>query len=99
MPIVGGSILSHEHFQGGNHVFAMHKAKSEKYYDIAGFEDVEVSRIIWPMSVVRLVSVNENKIVELSNKILESWRKYTDSEAFIFSETDGVLHMHFLWHI
>ncbi len=92
LPIVGGSILTHEHFQGGNHIFSMHKAESEKFYDIKGFEDVEVSRLKWPMSVIRLKSENENKIIELSNKILTSWREYSDEEAFIYAETNGEPH-------
>lgn len=92
LPIVGGSILTHEHFQGGNHIFAMHKAESEKFYDIKGFEDVEVSRLKWPMSVIRLKSEDKNKIIELSNKILTSWREYSDEEAFIFAKTNGELH-------
>ena len=92
LPIVGGSILSHEHFQGGNHIFAMHKAESERYYEISGFEDVEVSILKWPMSVIRLKSENAEKIVELSDKILASWRNYTDEDAFIFAETNGEKH-------
>ena len=92
LPIVGGSILSHEHFQGGNHVFAMHKAESERFYEISGFEDVEVSTLKWPMSVIRLKSENADKIVELSDKILTSWRTYTDEDAFIFAETNGEKH-------
>ena len=92
LPIVGGSILAHEHFQGGNHIFAMHKAKSEHFYKIPGFEDVEVSTLKWPMSVIRLKSDNADKIVELSNKILTSWRNYTDEEAFILAETNGEKH-------
>jgi len=92
LPIVGGSILTHEHFQGGNHIFAMHKAESEKYYNISGFEDVEISRLKWPMSVIRLKSENKDKIVELSNRILSSWRGYSDEAAFIFAETDGEPH-------
>ena len=92
LPIVGGSILSHEHFQGGNHVFAMHKAESERFYEIAGFEAVEVSTLKWPMSVIRLKSADTDKIVELSDKILTSWRSYTDEDAFIFAETDGEKH-------
>lgn len=92
LPIVGGSILTHEHFQGGNHVFAMHKAKSEKFYTIEGFEDVEVSRVNWPMSVIRLKSDNTEKICALSSKILSAWRGYSDEEAFIFAETDGTPH-------
>lgn len=92
LPIVGGSILTHEHFQGGNHTFAMHKAQSEKFYYIKGFENVEVSRLKWPMSVIRLKSEDEKRIVELSNRILTSWRGYSDEEAFIFAETNGEPH-------
>jgi len=92
LPIVGGSILSHEHFQGGNHVFAMHKAESERFYKIEGFEDVEVSTLKWPMSVIRLKSDKADRIVELSDKILTSWRNYTDENAFIFAETNGEKH-------
>lgn len=92
LPIVGGSILAHEHFQGGNHVFAMHKAESERFYEISGFEDVEVSTLKWPMSVIRIKSENAEKIVELSDRILASWRNYTDEDAFIFAETNGEKH-------
>ena len=92
LPIVGGSILSHEHFQGGNHIFAMHKAESERYYKFEGFEDVEISTLKWPMSVIRLKSENTDKLVELSDKILAAWRGYTDEDAFIFAETDGEKH-------
>ncbi len=92
LPIVGGSILSHEHFQGGGHTFAMHRAVSEKFYTVAGFEDVEVSRLKWPLSVIRLKCDNTEKLIELSGKILASWRCYTDEAAFIYAETDGVPH-------
>lgn len=92
LPIVGGSILSHEHFQGGNHVFAMHRAESEKFYKISGFEDVKISRLKWPMSVIRLKSDNKEKICELSDRILSSWRGYTDEEAFIYAETENTPH-------
>ncbi len=92
LPIVGGSILSHEHFQGGNHRFAMQKAESEKFYTIPGFEDVSVSRVKWPMSVLRLKSRDSEKIVELADRILKSWRAYTDESAFIYAETDGEPH-------
>ncbi len=92
LPIVGGSILSHEHFQGGNHIFAMHKANSEKFYDIQGYADVEVSRLNWPMSVIRLKSESKDKIIELSDRILTSWRAYTDEDAFVFAKTDGTPH-------
>ncbi len=92
LPIVGGSILTHEHFQGGNHIFAMQRARSEKTYNINGFEDVEISRVAWPMSVIRLKCSDKEKLVELADRILASWRGYTDEEAFIFAETDGTPH-------
>lgn len=92
LPIVGGSILTHEHFQGGNHIFAMHKAESEKFFEIKGFEDVEVSRLKWPMSVIRLKSEDKDKIIELSDRILSSWRNYSDESAFVFAKTDGEFH-------
>ncbi len=92
LPIVGGSILTHEHFQGGNHIFAMHRAESEKFYDIKGFEDIEISRLKWPMSVIRLKGKNKDKIVELSNRILNSWRNYSDEDSFIYAQTDGDPH-------
>ncbi len=89
LPIVGGSILTHEHFQGGNHVFAMHKAESEKDYTIPGFEDVSVSRLCWPMSVLRLKGKNPDRLVALADRILTSWRGYTDETANIFAQTDA----------
>lgn len=92
LPIVGGSILTHEHFQGGNHIFAMHRAKSEKFYEISGFEDIEVSRLAWPMSVIRLKSESTGRLTDLADKILTSWRAYTDADAFIYAETDGTPH-------
>lgn len=92
LPIVGGSILTHEHFQGGNHIFAMHRAESEKFYYIKGFEDVEISRLKWPMSVIRLKGKDKDKIVELSDRILNSWRNYSDEDSFIYAQTDGEPH-------
>lgn len=92
LPIVGGSILTHEHFQGGNHVFAMHRAASEKFYTVDGFEDIEISRLKWPMSVIRLKGADAKRIVELSDKILSSWRAYTDEDAFIYSNTGDTPH-------
>lgn len=92
LPIVGGSILSHEHFQGGNYTFAMAKANIEKEYKIKGFEDVTVGRVKWPMSVIRLRSVDTDRLVELADNILTKWRGYTDEAAFIFAETDGEPH-------
>lgn len=92
LPIVGGSILTHEHFQGGNYTFAMAKAPIEKTYDIPGFEDVESGIVKWPMSVIRTRSRNADRLVELATKILDKWRVYTDEDAFIFAETDGEPH-------
>ena len=92
LPIVGGSILSHEHFQGGHYTFAMAKANIEKEYKIKGFEDVTVGRVKWPMSVIRLRSADTGRLVELADNILTKWRGYTDEAAFIFAETDGEPH-------
>ena len=92
LPIVGGSILSHEHFQGGNYEFAMAKAPIEKTYTVKGFEDVEVGRIRWPMSVIRISAKDTDRLVELADRILTKWRSYTDESCFIFAETDGEKH-------
>lgn len=92
LPIVGGSILTHEHFQGGNHIFAMHRAESEKFYKINGFDDIEVSRVKWPMSVIRLKGSDTARMVELADRILTNWRNYTDEDAFIYAQTNGEPH-------
>lgn len=92
LPIVGGSILAHEHFQGGNYEFPMAKAGCEKYYEIKGFEDISVGIVNWPMSVLRLSGTDTDRLVELGDIILTAWRSYTDADAFIFAETDGVPH-------
>ncbi len=92
LPIVGGSILAHEHFQGGNYEFAMAKAESEEYFTVKGFEDISVSIVNWPMSVIRLSGEDTDSLVELGDIILKKWRAYTDEEAFIFAETDGTPH-------
>ncbi len=92
LPIVGGSILSHEHFQGGRYDFAMAKALVEREFTIKGYEDVKVGIVKWPMSVIRLSHVDTNRIVELATHILNAWRGYSDESAFIFAETDGVPH-------
>ncbi|MGN0383046.1 MAG: UDP-glucose--hexose-1-phosphate uridylyltransferase [Eubacterium sp.] len=92
LPIVGGSILSHEHFQGGNYTFAMAKAPIEEKYTIKGYEDVETGRVKWPMSVIRIRSKEPQRLIELGDHILTNWRKYTDEDAFIFAETDGEPH-------
>ena len=92
LPIVGGSILSHDHFQGGNYTFAMAKAKVEYPLSFEGFSDVEAGILKWPMSVIRLSCPDPDRLIELADKILKAWRGYTDESAFIFAETDGVPH-------
>ncbi len=92
LPIVGGSILSHDHFQGGCYEFAMAKAPVEKKVTFAGFEDVEAGIVKWPMSVIRISSEDTNRLIELADRILLLWRGYTDEAAFIFAETDGEPH-------
>ena len=92
LPIVGGSILSHDHFQGGNYEFAMAKAPVEKSFSVKGFEDVQSGIVRWPMSVIRLSHADYNRIIELADLILTKWRGYTDEAAFIFAETDGEPH-------
>lgn len=92
LPIVGGSILSHDHFQGGSYQFAMAKAPYEYMFKIKGYEDVATGIVKWPMSVIRLQSESVERIVELSDYILNTWRNYTDEEAFIFHETNGEPH-------
>ena len=92
LPIVGGSILSHEHFQGGNYSFAMSRAVIEKEIVFKGFEDVEAGILKWPMSVIRIRSTSQERLVDLADRILSAWRGYTDEEAFIFAKTDGEPH-------
>ena len=92
LPIVGGSILSHDHFQGGHYTFAMAKAPIEKHFEVKGFEDVESGIVKWPLSVIRLRSKDEKRLIELGTHILDAWRGYTDKEAFVFAETDGEPH-------
>ncbi|MBR5772679.1 MAG: UDP-glucose--hexose-1-phosphate uridylyltransferase [Clostridia bacterium] len=92
LPIVGGSILSHEHFQGGHYTFAMAKAPIETPLVFAGYESLEAGIVKWPMSVIRLRGKDTAVITELAEKILIKWRGYTDEEAFVFAETDGVPH-------
>jgi UDPglucose--hexose-1-phosphate uridylyltransferase len=92
LPIVGGSILSHDHFQGGNYEFAMAKAPVEKKFSVKGFEDIKSGIVKWPMSVIRLSAPDYNRIIELADVILAKWRGYTDEAAFIFAETDGEPH-------
>lgn len=92
LPIVGGSILSHDHFQGGSYQFPMALAEVETKIKFQGFEDVKAGIVKWPMSVLRLTAKDKERIIELADKVLDAWRKYTDKEAFIFSKTDGEKH-------
>ena len=92
LPIVGGSILSHDHFQGGHYTFAMAKAPIEKSIVIPGYEDVEAGIVKWPLSVIRIRHKDETRLIDLATEILKVWRGYTDEAAFIFAETDGEPH-------
>ena len=92
LPIVGGSILSHDHFQGGHYEFTMAKAPVEKELVFKGFEDVKAGIVKWPMSVIRISAPQKERLIELADKILLAWRGYTDEDAFIFAETEGEPH-------
>ena len=92
LPIVGGSILSHDHFQGGNYKFAMEKATVEKRIKFDGYDDIEAGIVKWPMSVIRIWGKDSDRLIELADFILGKWRAYTDEKAFIFAETDGEPH-------
>lgn len=92
LPIVGGSILSHDHFQGGRYTFAMERAPIEREVSFTGFEDVSAGIVHWPMSVLRLRSADDGRLVDLADRILAVWRGYSDESAFVFAETDGEPH-------
>lgn len=92
LPIVGGSILTHDHFQGGNYEFAMAKAPVLKEFVIKGYEDVKVGIVKWPLSVIRTSCKDEKRLIELGAYILEKWRKYTDEDAYIYAYTDNEPH-------
>ena len=92
LPIVGGSILSHDHFQGGHYEFAMARAQVERTFTVKGFEDVEAGIVNWPMSVIRISAADSGRLVALADVILNAWRGYSDEAAFIFAETDGEPH-------
>ncbi len=92
LPIVGGSILSHDHFQGGHHDFPMAKAEVEETFTIKGFEDIAVEKVKWPMSVIRLRGKSKEKLVDLSDKILTAWRGYSDEKCEIFAFTGDTPH-------
>ncbi len=92
LPIVGGSILSHEHFQGGRYTFAMERAQIEHSFAIEGYPTVNAGIVRWPMSVIRLSCEDKSTLAECCDKVLTSWRGYSDPDAFIFAETDGTPH-------
>ena len=92
LPIVGGSILSHDHFQGGNYEFAMARAKLETPLSFPGFDDVRAGIVRWPMSVIRLTCADRERLEELADRILLAWRGYTDESVSIYAETDGEAH-------
>ena len=92
IPIVGGSILSHDHFQGGCYIFPMAKAGYKKTFTIPGYEDLNAGIVNWPMSVIRLQGNDIERLTDCSDMILTKWKSYTDEDAFIFAETDGIPH-------
>ena len=92
LPIVGGSILSHEHFQGGNYTFAMAEADRENFFRLDRFPDVDCATLRWPMSVIRLSSKNREALKRACTSVLDKWRTYSDESAGIFAFTDGVPH-------
>ena len=92
LPIVGGPILTHNHYQGGNYHFPMEDAKVLKIFIVDNYEDVCVKMLYWPLSTLRLVSRNKDSIINLSEKILEKWKIYDDSECAILSHTDKIPH-------
>ena len=92
LPIVGGSILSHDHFQGGHYTFAMEKAEIETELSFRGFEDVSAGIVKWPMSVIRLRGADPLRLAELADRILTAWRGWTDESVTVYAETDGEKH-------
>ena len=92
LPIVGGSILSHEHFQGGRYTFAMEKAPAETQFDLPGFPNIKACTVKWPMSVIRLNGTDKAQLSAACDKILRLWRGYSDESVGIFAETDGTPH-------
>lgn len=92
LPIVGGSILSHDHFQGGRYEFPMAKAAVERTFTVKGFEDVKAGVVNWPMSVIRIWGPDTDRLIALADVILNAWRGYSDEASFIFAETDSEPH-------
>ena len=92
LPIVGGSILSHDHFQGGRYTFAMERAPMERAVTFPGFEDVEAGIVKWPMSVIRLRAGDPKRLAQLADQVLTAWRGYTDEDAMVYAQTEGEPH-------
>lgn len=92
LPIVGGSILSHDHYQGGHYEFAMERAEYEKKFTVPGYEDVTAGIVKWPLSVIRIQSKDADRLIDLATHILAQWREYTDEEHFIYAQTEGEPH-------
>ena len=92
LPIVGGSILTHDHYQGGRHVFPMEVAPLQKSFTFEGFETVKAGIVQWPMSVIRLTSASKDDLTELANKILLAWRQYSDPNVQVLAESNGTPH-------
>lgn len=92
LPIVGGSILTHDHFQGGNYTFAMAKAPIDEYYTIPGYDGVEAGIVHWPMSVLRTRCKNADTLIDLGSRVLEAWREYTDEAAYVYAKTNDEPH-------
>ena len=92
LPIVGGSILTHDHYQGGRHVFPMEVAPIQKNFTFAGFETVKAGIVQWPMSVIRLTSDSKDELTNLAEKILLAWRQYSDSSVQVLAESNGTPH-------
>ncbi|MDZ4975907.1 galactose-1-phosphate uridylyltransferase, partial [Clostridium perfringens] len=92
LPIVGGSILTHDHYQGGNYEFAMDKAEDVYKFKLDNYEDIELSIVKWPLTVLRLKGMDRLKLSELSDKILSHWRSYTDKTAEVYSHSNEIYH-------
>ena len=92
LPIVGGSILTHDHYQGGRHTFPMELAELDQTFTIPAFEEVQVGIVCWPMSVLRLQSDNKEELINLADHILESWRGYSDPAVQVLATSDGQPH-------
>ena len=92
LPIVGGSILTHEHYQGGRHTFPMEVAGIKEKVSFDGYSDVKTGIVNWPMSVLRLRSEDKERLIALATKILNCWRGYSDEKAGVLAQSDGHPH-------